>query len=51
MLLLYNIMKKVNRKVGEKVGFFYSANYMVQTMNSRAVQSQKGQLIDKSQWF
>ena len=41
------VLKKVNKL---KVGFFYSATYMVQTMNSRAVQSQMGQLIDKSQW-
>ena len=27
-----------------------SATYIVQTINSRAVQSQKGQLIGKSQW-
>ena len=35
-----------------KVGFFYRRQtYIVQTMNSRAVQSQKGQLIGKSQWY
>jgi len=33
-----------------KVGFFYSATYTINNLSSRALQSRKWQLIDKSPW-